>query len=390
MSFVQCFKMAWKSIGSSKSRTALTMLGIIIGVCAVIILVGVVQGTTNMVMDNFREMGTNLVQVSVTNPSATRKLTVEDMEDFMADNTDYCELYTPIVTGRGTVKYQTTNQPISVYGINEDYIAIQNMEFTEGRGMSGLDVERNMRVAMVEEGMVEDLFEGADPIGKDIRINGEVFQVIGVVKSSAAASLMGGGDMVYIPYTTAMKVFKIDNITSYAIQTFDDMQDIVTRNLQLAMYQKFRDEDAYMVISSEEMLDMVNTMMGTMTNVLAGVAAISLLVGGIGIMNIMLVSVTERTREIGIRKAIGAKRRSILSQFLIESVVVSCMGGIIGIILGIVLANVLANAMGLTASVSTGIILFSFFFSMGVGIFFGLYPANKASKLNPIEALRHE
>lgn len=391
MSFSMAFKMALKAINGNKSRTVLTMLGIIIGVCAVIILVGVVQGSTNMVMDNFRDLGTNLIQVSVKNQYATRQVKVEEMEEFSEENKDLVAHFTPIVMGGGVAKVGNKNHSVSIVGVNEHYMTVRNIDLEVGRYLNGLDVERLQKIVVLGSDVVEELYgTGELPIDQNIRINGEVFRVVGITEKKTGMDMSGDGSMVYIPYTTAQKLLKQTNITSYAFQSYDDMQKPLTERLQIFMYNKFRDEDAYMVLSSEEMLDMVNDMMGTLTNVLAGVAAISLLVGGIGIMNIMLVSVTERTREIGIRKAIGAKRRSILVQFLIESVVVSCLGGVIGIVLGIVFANLLAGLFGLTAAVSTGIIIFSFMFSMAVGVFFGLYPANKASKLNPIEALRHE
>ena len=391
MGIVQSFRMALKSIASNKVRSALTILGIIIGVGAVITMVSLVQGTTKQITENLQSMGTNLITVNIMGRGSTRSVTEKDLIKFAEENSSIIEAVAPMISGSVTVKYGTKNVSTSLEGTNEAYRTVRNTDVVQGRFINALDVERRQKVALIGAYLVNELFGAVNPIGEKIRINGDLYTVIGVLEIKSNASAQSSDDRVIIPYSTATRLLKNANIRNFYIQ--GKAPETVTQAmtaLEMFLYKTFNNENAYRVFNQADMLESINETTRTMAMMLGGIAGISLLVGGIGIMNIMLVSVTERTREIGVRKAIGAKRRNILSQFLIEAMVVSCMGGIIGILLGLGLSNVLGNMFKINASASLPTIIISFSFSVFVGIFFGYYPASKASKLNPIEALRTE
>ena len=391
MNFVQAFKMATKSIRGNKMRTFLTMLGIIIGVAAVIIMVSIVQGATKQITDQVASMGTNMLTITLTGQNTTKTVDMKDMDEMVAENPDCITGVAPNITGRVTIKYGNTNKSINVVGTNSVFSTVRNVKVSEGRFINEDDVEGRRNFAVIGSYNVQDLFGGQDPIGENIKLNGKLYTVIGVLEEKARSRQNSEDDRVIIPYMSAKSLLRNARINAYYLEAkgTDEVEKALARAEEFLL-RKLGHENAFNVNNMQDMIDRVEEMTGTMAAMMGGIAGISLLVGGIGIMNIMLVSVTERTREIGIRKAIGAKRSSIMTQFLIESVVVSCFGGIIGIVLGGFSAVGLGNTMSINAMPQVPIIVLSFGFAAFIGIFFGWYPANKASKLSPIEALRFE
>ncbi len=388
MNLKQAFKMAMKSITASKMRTFLTMLGIIIGVCAVIVLVSVVQGSTGSITDSIEALGANSITVSFTGRNSAKSVSYEEMKEFMEENPEHISYIVPSMSGMGTVKYQSTNLSGSVTGTTPDYLTVKNRDISEGRFITDIDVERRRKVAVIGSYNAQELFGFESPIDKQIKINNQIFTVVGVLESISDSEESSEDNAVIIPYSSGRMIFRTNRIRSYTVWAKTaELVDETTELVERFLYSKFQDEDEYNVVSVASMMDTLDDITGMMTLLTAGIAGISLVVGGIGIMNIMLVSVTERTREIGIRKAIGAKRSSIMAQFLIEAAVVSCMGGLVGIILSIIGTTILGSAMGINAFPSVLVMLGAFLFSAVIGIFFGWAPANKAAKLNPIEAL---
>lgn len=393
MIFFSSVKMAWESIKSNKMRSFLTMLGIIIGVGAVIILVSLMQGLTSEVTGMFESMGTTGVTVNARYSYDTRSFSYEDVEDLMWENSDTIVGFVPSAATGATLKYGGNNTTTTVTGVNEYYTKLNDLTTQLGRFINKIDVDNCSKVAVIGEYNAIECFGSVeDSIGKSIKINGMPFTVVGVAeRKSDDVAQYGSDDVCYVPYTAAKRCLRIGNLTSFTLIAKDtDTVDSVTDIAEDFMYKIYGSDDDYTVSSLKAILDEYNDMMGIMSAMLAGIAGISLLVAGIGIMNIMLVSVTERTREIGIRKSIGAKRSSILLQFVIEAITLSIMGGIIGIIFGAVVAFFIGKLIGITAVPTTSIILLSLGFSSGVGLFFGFNPARKASKLNPIDALRSE
>ncbi len=397
MNVFMSFKMALDSILSSKVRSFLTMLGIIIGVAAVIILVNMVTATTLNMRNQLESMGTNLINVSISRGGwgMTRSVSVQEIEELAEENPDSIGYITPMVNSRGTVKYGNSNVSTTLYGANEHYGTIRNRSVTNGRFITQNDVEKRNSVVVIGEYVRSELFGGQDPVGQEIKINNELFTVIGILdQKSSNASEGGDDDVVIIPYSRATRLIRNANINSFAVSAKSaDTMTQATNAIEAFLYKKFKSDNYYTVTNQADQIDTIDDALGSMTLLMAGIAGISLIVGGIGIMNIMLVTVTERTREIGIRKAIGAKTKTILVQFLIESAVVSCLGGVIGIVLGVVGSYFTCKGMDMPTvpiSQQTTVILGSFVFSAAIGIFFGLYPARKAARLNPIEALRFE
>ena len=397
MNIFMSFRMAISSILSSKVRSFLTMLGIIIGVAAVILLVNMVTAATLDMRNQLESMGTNLINVSIQRGGwgMTRSVSVEDIEQIAEENRDSIEYITPIVNSRGTAKYGNSNVSTTLYGVNEHYGKIRNCEVADGRFLADSDIENRKNVVLIGEYVRSQLFGAQNPIGQEIKINNEVFTVVGLLKAKSSNVSQGGeDDVLIIPYSRATRLIRNANINSFAVSAKSaDTMTAATSAIENFLYRKFKSSNFYTVTNLAETIDTIDDALSVMTLLMAGIAGISLIVGGIGIMNIMLVTVTERTREIGIRKAIGAKTGTILIQFLIESAVVSCLGGIIGIVLGVVGSHFMCIGMGMPtvplAKQST-VIFGSFLFSAAIGIFFGLYPARKAAKLNPIEALRFE
>lgn len=389
MNFTQSFKLAIKSIMSSKMRSLLTMLGIIIGVASVIILISLMQGVTNEILSVFESMGTNSLYVNVNSRGSSRSVSVDDIYAIADNNKDVFLGVSPRITVSKQIKYGTETYSSSITGVAENYLALNEWNLKQGRFISYTDVEDSHNVTVVGSYVDKEVFEG-NSIGKYIRIDGKRYLIVGVLEETADSTKYSADDSIYIPYTIASNINK-QKTNSYVFMTNNtDYNQRGTALIERMLYSVMQDDKFYNITDMSELVEEVSSITGTMTTVLVGIAAISLLVGGIGIMNIMLVSVTERTREIGIRKSLGAKRRDIRSQFIIEAATTSALGGVIGIGLGVVSSSVLGNLMGIESDATITAIMISFSISVFIGILFGFLPANKASKLNPIDALRHD
>lgn len=392
MNFKQSFHMAIKSLLSSKMRSFLTMLGIIIGVASVILLVSLISGMAADMSSSFESMGTNLISVSIRGRGGNITIDPDDMQDLADENSDVIAAVTPAVKIMNiTAKYETNNITTSATGCNEYYTDIKNAEVDSGRFITYLDCQNRQKTCVLGSYIVNELFDGASPIGEQIKINGTAFTVVGVLKEKADSEEGSDDDIILIPYTSASRLSQMRSISSYSFSAIStDTVEGAMAKINNKMTEYFSSTDYYSVFSASQALDQVNEIMGTVTLVLVGVAAISLLVGGIGIMNIMLVSVTERTREIGIRKSLGAKRRDIMSQFVVEAATTSSVGGIIGIVIGMVSAYGVGSLLDMTVKPSWYAVLIAFSVSVIIGITFGYFPANKAAKMHPIDALRQD
>ncbi|WP_084361010.1 ABC transporter permease [Neobacillus fumarioli] len=388
MGILQCIKMAFRSIKSNKLRSCLTMLGIIIGVSSVIVLVSMAQGSTTNVTNQINQLGTNLLTV---NTFGTDLALTQDKIDQLS-KLNGVKAVAPVVSGRVTVKEDRTSSQQSVLATTPDYSSVRNVNVSEGRFITDLDIEYRQKIAVLGSDTAATLFSGNDPVGQNILVNGTSFKVVGVLASKGSSLGSSGDDVVIVPLSTGERLLKQTDINQVYLQGKNENQmDFVQAEVEAKLASMFpNNTDSYTVSNQKDLMDTMSSVTESMTLMLGGIAGISLLVGGIGIMNIMLVSVSERTKEIGIRKAIGAKRRDVLLQFLIESTVLSSMGGIIGIIFGLCLGKILSSAFNMTLSYSSSIMFMAFLFSLAVGVVFGVFPANKASKLNPIQALRYE
>lgn len=392
MNIQQCLKLALKSISGNKMRSFLTMLGVIIGIASVITLVSVVQGFSDDMVSAFDSIGTNNITVSLTGRGGNMNIKPEEMLQLADDNPDLFANVSPTVTINGaTVKYGSTNISSAVYGGNEELAEIKDYAVSSGRFISYIDTTNRNYVCVIGTYVANELFGTADPIGKILKINGSAYTIIGLLEEEGDSTETSTDNMVIIPYSAASRLARNATISSYTYVASDASTiEPAKEVLEDYLYDVFEDEDAYNISNLSQLVDSITELTDTLALVLAGIAAISLLVGGIGIMNIMLVSVTERTREIGIRKAIGGKRRDILSQFVIEATITSGLGGVIGIVVGAILSTVLASLLGVSGGVSISAVILSFSVSVLIGILFGYFPAAKASKLNPIDALRHD
>jgi putative ABC transport system permease protein len=387
---LQSLKMALSSIGQNKMRSFLTMLGIIIGVMAVVVLVSITTSATDSVTDEFQSMGTNKLSVNVMG-SRNQTLSLNEVEG-LAQEYDSIEYAVAETTQNSTVKAGETSQSASIVGTTGGYADINSLEMASGRFIKSPDVENNIAVAVLGGEIAETLFgTGQAAVGQNISIDGRSFQVVGVLADSGS-TLMGSNDSnVMIPYTVAQRMYYIQGVSSFTVLATDSgAVDAAEQDIENFMMAKFKDEDSYNIMNQSTMLESLDSVTNTMAMMLGGIAGISLLVGGIGIMNIMLVSVTERTKEIGIRKAIGAGKKRILSQFLVEALMLSITGGLIGIGASWALLTILSATMGATYVMSAGIALLAVLFSLAIGVLFGLSPANKAAKMPPIQALRTE
>ena len=402
--YKESFLMAWASLIANKMRSILTMLGIIIGVAAVIALVSIGNGVKQDIQNSISSLGSNLLMVMPgaprtpgVRPSAgsMKSLKVSDYEAI--SKLDGVKAASPMTNGSYVVIYQNKNWTTSVSGVSYNYLDVNNWSMKSGRFLSEKNVQNRERVAVVGKTVVKNLFGDEDPVGAEIRVKNIPFRIIGVLNSKGSGA-MGNDqdDMVIIPYTTAMeRVEGVDYLRMIYVvgkdeKGIDRLQSDIENLLRVRHGIKDTNLDDFNIQNMNSIMETMEETTGTLTLFLGAVAAISLVVGGIGIMNIMLVSVTERTREIGIRKALGATYSVIVTQFLIEAVVISLMGGIIGIILGIGSSKLIGMASGMSTVISIPTIGMSFAFSMAIGLIFGIYPARKAAKLNPIDALHYE
>lgn len=406
MNTTNLLKIALRALANNKLRGFLTMLGIIIGVASVITMLAIGQGSKRSIQAQISEMGSNMIMIQPgadmrggvrQDASAMETLKLQDYEDIV-NETRYVSATSPSVNSSGQAIYGANNAPTTVYGISPDYMEIRRYEVEDGDMFSDQDVQTAAKVCVIGKTVVDNLFPGGEnPVGRVIRFQKLPFRVVGVLKSKGYNSMgMDQDDLILAPYTTIQKkivaITHLQGITcsalkeEYTDQAIDEISEILRRNHRL----RETDDDDFTIRSMQELSTMLTSTTDIMTTLLAAVAGISLLVGGIGIMNIMYVSVTERTREIGLRMSIGAKGMDILAQFLIESILISVTGGLIGVLFGVGAALIVNVVAHFPIYIQPWSVLLSFVVCTVTGVFFGWYPAKKAAQLDPIEAIRYE
>ena len=406
MNTTNLLKIALRALANNKLRGFLTMLGIIIGVASVITMLAIGQGSKRSIQAQISEMGSNMIMIQPgadmrggvrQDASAMETLKLQDYEDIV-NETRYVSATSPSVNSSGQAIYGANNAPTTVYGISPDYMEIRRYEVEDGDMFSDQDVQTAAKVCVIGKTVVDNLFPGGEnPVGRVIRFQKLPFRVVGVLKSKGYNSMgMDQDDLILAPYTTIQKkilaITHLQGITCSALkeeypdQAIDEISEILRRNHRL----RETDDDDFTIRSMQELSTMLTSTTDIMTTLLAAVAGISLLVGGIGIMNIMYVSVTERTREIGLRMSIGAKGMDILAQFLIESILISVTGGLIGVLFGVGAALIVNVVAHFPIYIQPWSVLLSFVVCTVTGVFFGWYPAKKAAQLDPIEAIRYE
>ena len=406
MNGTNLIKIALRALANNKLRGFLTMLGIIIGVASVITMLAIGQGSKRSIQAQISEMGSNMIMIHPgadtrggvrQDASAMETLKLEDYQNIV-DETRYVSAVSPSVNSSGQAIYGANNTPTTVYGISPDYLEIRRYKVGDGEMFTEQDIQTAAKVCVVGKTVVDNLFTGGEsPVGKVIRFQKLPFRIVGVLESKGYNSMgMDQDDLILAPYTTIQKkvlaITHLQGITcsalkeEYTDQAIDEITEILRRNHKL----KESDDDNFTIRSQQELSTMLTSTTDMMTVLLAAVAGISLLVGGIGIMNIMYVSVTERTREIGLRMSIGAKGIDILAQFLIESILISVTGGLIGVVLGVGAALIVNVVAHFPIYIQPWSVMLSFAVCTVTGVFFGWYPAKKAAQLDPIEAIRYE
>ena len=412
MNYSNLFKIALRAIAANKMRSFLTALGIIIGIAAVITMLAIGQGTKQSIKSNISEMGSNMIMISpgadmrggVRQDSSSMETLKQADYESIKDECNYISGISPTVNSSGQWIYGSNNTPSSIYGVNRDYLRIRQLSVADGEMFTEADIKSAAKVCVLGQTIVDNLFpDGSDPVGRVVRFNSIPFRVVGVLKKKGYNSMgMDQDDLALAPYTTVMKRILAQTylqgivcsaVTEEASEPAQDqISEILRRNHKLkdATDNTEADDDDFTIRSQEEIASMMDSTMTTLTILLGSVAGISLLVGGIGIMNIMYVSVTERTREIGLRMSVGARGIDILNQFLIEAIMLSVTGGIIGVLLGVGISLGIQSLAHLPVVIEPWSIIMSFAVCTFTGVFFGWYPAKKAARLDPIEAIRYE
>jgi putative ABC transport system permease protein len=390
MNLIKLLKMAMSSVLHNKMRSFLTMLGIIIGISSVSVLVGMGEGTKKQITDQIEKLGTNLITISIT---GNRNSTFTDEEITELKTKPGVSAIAPSMTqGSVNIKAGTKTSTTSLEGTTSPYAQIRKISVSAGRFITDLDIENRFKVVVIGSETATNIFGTTDVVGEKMFVNGIEFSIVGVLKAEGSSASGSSDDRIIIPISTAQRLLKNTAVRTFYVEAENkDKVSEAMAYITLFLNKKFNNNtSSYRVFDQTTLLETASSTTESMTTMLAGIAAISLVVGGIGIMNIMLVSVIERTREIGIRKAIGAKRSSILIQFLIESASISSFGGLLGVLIGYLFGYLAETFFKTTVLISNEVVLGAFIFSVLVGIIFGMYPANKASKLNPIDALRFE
>ncbi len=387
----QAFFMAFASLVSNKMRAFLTMLGMIIGVGAVIAMISLMDGMIGYTMDSFSDLGADTITVNLME-TGSKHMTDDMMYDFVDENNDEFVTLSPSASLTTTVRLKDQSiKNETVTGVGESFADIKAWEVTSGRFLAYADMRSRSKVCVIGTYVRDELFGEADPVGKTIKVGAESYLVVGLLEEKADSSRYSADDCIYAPYTLISRSAGTADPAAYTLKMVDsDRSTEAQQTLEDFLYDFYRDTDCYMVTNMASLIDMMGEMIGMMEKILVGISAISLLVAGIGIMNIMLVSVSERTREIGIRKSLGARQRDIMKQFVIEAAVLSSLGGGIGIIIGGITTTVLGNMIGLSCAPTFKAIAVSFGVSTAIGLLFGYMPAKRAARLNPIDALRSE
>lgn len=385
----ESIKMSWENIVQNKLRSFLTMLGIVIGVASIIALITIVQGATNSISNQVTELGANKIAVNVMGTPLKQGLNEEDLKNI--SEVENISGVSPTISGKTGIVYDgKVIEDVTVQGKNDVFFNMDSSLLKSGRPINPLDLDSKNQVAIIGSDIVNELFYGVDPLGEKLTVNGTTYTVIGTLKGSSGFSMGSNNDSVIIPYTTALRSLGVKSISSLDVFLKDTtLADDTVTEIKRVLSPAFNYKDnAYTIFNMGDVIESFESMMSMMSLLLAGIAAISLVVGGIGIMNMMLVSITERTTEIGLRKALGATPNRIQLQFVIESIFLSIVGGLIGLVLGGLIAYTAANLIGIGFSISISTISLAVGFSGLVGIVFGYMPARKASRLNPIDALR--